>query len=72
MLIAHRGHIYPNENLVCHGYIGCSPIHPLLAISLRTLATFRQVHHTCPQFSIQALCKVLCHLHHVRQLRHLS
>ncbi|KAI9449024.1 hypothetical protein HD554DRAFT_2044479 [Boletus coccyginus] len=54
-LIARRGHIYPNENLVYHGYIGCSPIRPSLAISLRTLAAFRQAHRTCPRFSIQAL-----------------
>ncbi|KAI6020940.1 hypothetical protein BKA83DRAFT_4464510 [Pisolithus microcarpus] len=56
-------HLYPNEVLIYHGYIGCSPILPTVAVSLRTLATYHQIHCICPWFSIQAQCKLLCHLH---------
>ncbi|KAG2151064.1 uncharacterized protein EDB93DRAFT_1240135 [Suillus bovinus] len=55
--------LYPNETLIHHGYLGCSPLFPTVAISIRTLAVYRQVHRTCPRFSIQAQCKALCHLH---------
>ncbi|KAI5999191.1 hypothetical protein EDD15DRAFT_2386482 [Pisolithus albus] len=58
-------HIYPNETLICHGYLGCSPVFPSVAISIRTLAVFHQQHRTCPRFGIQAQAKALCHLHHV-------
>ncbi|KAG2116140.1 hypothetical protein DEU56DRAFT_874197 [Suillus clintonianus] len=57
-------HWYPNEILIYHGYLGCSPLFPTVAISICTLAAFRQAHQTCPRFSIQAQCKALCHLHH--------
>ncbi|KIK20392.1 hypothetical protein PISMIDRAFT_105862 [Pisolithus microcarpus 441] len=56
-------HLYPNEVLIYHGYIGCSPLLPTVAVSLRTLATYRQIHRICPRFGIQAHCKLLCHLH---------
>ncbi|KAG2153956.1 hypothetical protein DEU56DRAFT_726160 [Suillus clintonianus] len=56
-------HKYPNETLIYHGYIGCSPIYPTVAISLRTLAAYRQIHRTCPRFSVQAQVKSLCFLH---------
>lgn len=58
-------HKYPNETLIYHGYIGCAPMYPTVAISLRTLAAYRQIHRTCPRFSIQAQCKALCFLHDV-------
>jgi hypothetical protein len=58
-------HIYPNEALIQLGFIGCSPLFPTVAISLRTLACFRQAHRACPRFSIQAQCKMLCHMHNV-------
>ncbi|KAF8133706.1 hypothetical protein EV363DRAFT_929973 [Boletus edulis] len=58
-------HIHPNETLIYHGYIGCSPHYPSVGFSIRTLSAFRQIHQTCPQFSIQAQCKTLCHLHNV-------
>ncbi|KAG1874317.1 hypothetical protein F4604DRAFT_1582102 [Suillus subluteus] len=58
-------HRFPNETLIYHGYLGCSPLHPTVAISLRTLAAYRQSHRTCPRFSIQAQCKALCHLHDI-------
>ncbi|KAG2155230.1 uncharacterized protein EDB93DRAFT_1239162 [Suillus bovinus] len=59
----HPSHKYPNETLIHHGYLGCSPLFPTVAISIRTLAVYWQVHRTCPRFSIQAQCKALCHLH---------
>lgn len=58
-------HQYPNETLIYNGYLGCSPLYPNVAISLRTLAAYRQAHRTCPRFSIQAQCKMLCYLHNV-------
>ncbi|KAG8217191.1 hypothetical protein J3R82DRAFT_5273 [Butyriboletus roseoflavus] len=56
---------YPNETLIRHEYLGCSPLYPTIAISLCTLAAFCQQHHMCPHFSIQAQVKSLCHLHEV-------
>ncbi|KAG2365333.1 hypothetical protein BDR07DRAFT_1449847 [Suillus spraguei] len=56
-------HQYLNETLIHHGYLGCSPLFPTVAISIRTLAAYQQAHRTCPQFSIQVQCKALCHLH---------
>ncbi|KIK11696.1 hypothetical protein PISMIDRAFT_122267 [Pisolithus microcarpus 441] len=58
-------HLYPNEVLIYHGYIGCSPLLPTVAVSLHTLATYCQIHRICPRFGIQAHCKLLCHLHSV-------
>lgn len=57
---------YPNEALLRNGYIGCSPLFPNVAISLRTLSAYRQIHRTSPRFSFEAMCKTLCHLHNVR------
>jgi hypothetical protein len=59
-------HRYPNETLIYHGYIGCAPLYPTAAISLHTLATYHQIHWSCPRFSIQAQVKSLCFLHDVR------
>ncbi|KAI5994654.1 hypothetical protein EDD15DRAFT_2165647 [Pisolithus albus] len=64
-------HLYPNEVLIYHGYIGCSPVLPTVSVSLRTLASYHQIHRICPRFGIQAQtehghdtqCKLLCHLH---------
>ncbi|KAG1765462.1 hypothetical protein EV702DRAFT_1182484 [Suillus placidus] len=50
-------------SLTLNYYLGCSPLYPLVAISLHTLVVYHQSHQTCPQFSIQAQCKMLCHLH---------
>ncbi|KAG2108910.1 uncharacterized protein F5147DRAFT_576420 [Suillus discolor] len=58
-------HRFPNESLIYHGYLGCSPLHPTVAISLCMLAAYRQSHRTCPWFSIQVQCKALCHLHNI-------
>lgn len=41
-------YVYPNETLMYHGYIGCPPICPTIALSLWTLSAFRQMmHRTC-------------------------
>jgi len=61
------GDVYPNETLLHHGYISCSPVQPTLAISLRTLAAYHQSHRTCPRFSIEAQCKMLSHMHNVHK-----
>ncbi|KAG2055401.1 hypothetical protein BDR06DRAFT_981977 [Suillus hirtellus] len=58
-------HKYPNETLIYHGYIGCAPMYPMVAISLCTLVTYCQIHRTYPYFSIQAQCKALCFLHEI-------
>ena len=50
-----------------NGYLGCSPLHPTVTISLRTLSAYRQIHRTCPRFSIEAISKVLCYMHKVRE-----
>ncbi|KAG1727456.1 uncharacterized protein EDB91DRAFT_1239525 [Suillus paluster] len=49
--------------LIYNGYLGCLPLFLNIAISLHTLAAYRQAHRTYPQFTIQAQCKTLCHLH---------
>ncbi|KAG2352683.1 hypothetical protein BDR07DRAFT_1454895 [Suillus spraguei] len=52
-----------SSTLIYHGYIGCAPLYPTAAISLCTLAAYRQIHRSCPRFSIQAQVKSLCFLH---------
>ncbi|KAF8329667.1 hypothetical protein F5887DRAFT_896606 [Amanita rubescens] len=54
---------YPNEALVRNGFLGCSPLHPTVCISFRTLSAYRQIHRTCPRYSLQAFAKSLCYLH---------
>ena len=67
-LIARPHHKFANENLIYHGYLGCSPVYPALAISLRTLSLFQQARCVCPRFGIQVQCKILCHLHNVSRM----
>ncbi|KAI6095582.1 hypothetical protein EDD16DRAFT_1501684 [Pisolithus croceorrhizus] len=64
-LIACPQHIFPNENLIYHGYLGCLLVYPTVAFSLCTLSVFQQACHACPHFSIHAQCKMLCYLHNV-------
>lgn len=59
------GDVYPNESLLHRGYLGSSPLQPTLAFSIRTLAAYRQSHRTCPRFSIEAQCRMLCHMNQV-------
>lgn len=59
------GEVFPNETMIRHGYLGCAPLHPTLAISIRTLEAYRQLHRTSPRFSIEAQCRTLCHMQNV-------
>lgn len=54
-----------NIVLVRNGCIGTAPTSPSLAITLRTLSVFRQMHRTCPRFSKQAFVRSLCHIHEI-------
>jgi len=54
-----------NETIVRSGYLGCSPDTVTVAISLRVLEAYRQLHRVCPRLSAQAFVKALCHLHEV-------
>ena len=65
-------HQYPNEVLLCHGYLGLAPIYPTVAILICALALFHQVHHACPRYSIQSFCKTLCYIHQVWMYRYES
>ncbi|KAG2121788.1 hypothetical protein BD769DRAFT_1629343 [Suillus cothurnatus] len=51
--------------LIYHGYIGCAPVYPTVAISLRILAAYHQTHRVCPSFA-------LCFLHSVSTLPYLT
>ncbi|KAF8331610.1 hypothetical protein F5887DRAFT_1063993 [Amanita rubescens] len=48
-----------------HGYLGCSPLHPTVCLSLPTLSAYRAIHRACPRYSLQAFSKTLCHLHNI-------
>ncbi|QRV77134.1 hypothetical protein RhiJN_05149 [Ceratobasidium sp. AG-Ba] len=49
-----------NEALVRQGYIGCSPLHPKLAISLKFLELFANIMRRGPSVSVQTLAKASC------------
>lgn len=57
--------MFTNVTLLRYGCIGSSPVKPTVAITVRTLAVYRQTHRVCPRLSIHAEAKKLCHLHHV-------
>ncbi|QRW04480.1 hypothetical protein RhiLY_03479 [Ceratobasidium sp. AG-Ba] len=59
-----------NEVLVRHGYIGCSPLHPKLAISLKFLELFANVMRRGPSVSVQTLAKASCDSRNVPYTRH--
>ena len=56
---------YANETLLQYGFLGCSPLQPMVAFLVQTLAAYQQAHGTCLQFSIEVQCKMLCHLHNM-------
>ena len=60
-----QGKVWPNETLIWYGYIGCAPVQPTLAFSIRALELYHQTHRTCPQFSLEAQCKTMCYMHRV-------
>ncbi|KAG2051489.1 hypothetical protein BDR06DRAFT_983575 [Suillus hirtellus] len=57
--------IFPNVTLLHYGCIGSLPVKPSVAITIWTLAVYRQTHRVCPRLSIHAEAKKLCHLHNV-------
>ncbi|KAF7372185.1 hypothetical protein MVEN_00077700 [Mycena venus] len=61
-----------NETLIRHGYLGSSPDKPALAILLRTLEIYHQIHRICPRFTIDSLAKTLNYLHKVPRKTYLA
>ena len=57
---------FPNESLVRNGFLGSSPEKPTLAIAIEVLEIYRQFRRVCPRFSLDALGRALCHIHHVK------
>ncbi|KAG0691587.1 hypothetical protein DFH29DRAFT_819367 [Suillus ampliporus] len=54
-----------NATLLQYGCIGSSPLHPTVAITIRTLDVFCQTHCVCLHYSINAEGKKLAFLHNV-------
>ncbi|KAG2131859.1 hypothetical protein BD769DRAFT_1386566 [Suillus cothurnatus] len=52
-----------NVSLIRAGYLGGSPVQPMLAVSLECLELYHQIHQRKVSFSVQAMVKVLCALH---------
>ncbi|KAG1738873.1 uncharacterized protein EDB91DRAFT_1237656 [Suillus paluster] len=61
-----------NVSLMTRGCIGSSPLQPTVAITIRTLEAYRQMHRVCLRLSIHAEVKKLCHLHGVHYGRYLA
>lgn len=51
--------------LVGAGYIGTTPLHPSLAISIKTLELYRRLRLRKPSFSVECFAKVICDLYMV-------
>jgi len=62
----------PNITLICAGLLGCSPTNPSFAFSLDCLELYHQIHCRQASFSVQAMVKVLCTLHNVRNCMEMS
>lgn len=54
------------------GLVPCSPDRPSVAITTRTLETFRILHLRCPRLAIQPFAKSLCDIHGVAFRPYLS
>jgi hypothetical protein len=54
-----------NVALLRHGFLGCSPVEPSVAVDLTTLELYHRLRRRHPQLSIQTMTKTLCDLHHV-------
>ncbi|KAH9931426.1 uncharacterized protein B0H18DRAFT_1083452 [Fomitopsis serialis] len=63
--------VHANVALVSRGFLGSAPQKPTVAISLKTLEAYRQLHRACPRLSVQAQVKALCYLHEVPFNKHL-
>ncbi|KAI0040617.1 hypothetical protein FA95DRAFT_1502561 [Auriscalpium vulgare] len=57
--------VYPNVAMMRAGYLGCAPLQPTVAISLRTLELYRQTHRANPRLSLQAQARAICAIHNV-------
>ncbi|KAJ7277806.1 hypothetical protein C8J57DRAFT_1503643 [Mycena rebaudengoi] len=66
------GVVHSNQTLLHNGYIGSSPEQPAIAFSLCTLEIYRQIHRTCPCFTINSLATMLTNLHHVPRRKYLA
>ncbi|KAI9063698.1 hypothetical protein FKP32DRAFT_1676382 [Trametes sanguinea] len=51
--------------LVRHGYLGNAPVHPSLAISLKTLELFRCLKLVKASFSAEAFAKLICYQYYI-------
>ncbi|TDL17787.1 hypothetical protein BD410DRAFT_807037 [Rickenella mellea] len=67
MFVTLPSDIFANVTLLRNGYLGAAPLQPSVAITIRSLALYRQAHRVCPRFSIQAEVRKLCHIHRVRR-----
>lgn len=54
-----------NTALICASLLGCSPVHPVVAIRLECLELYHQLRCRQSSFSVQAIVKVLCALQNV-------
>ncbi|KAF8591751.1 hypothetical protein K439DRAFT_1611029 [Ramaria rubella] len=63
-IIQHPGE-HTSIMLVRVGLLGCSPIDPLVAITLDCLELYHQIHCRQSSFSVQAMTKVLCALYNL-------
>ncbi|KAF8344863.1 hypothetical protein F5887DRAFT_1061987 [Amanita rubescens] len=54
-----------NETLLRNGCLGCSPLMPTVAFTVRTLSAYREMHRSIPRNSIEAFTKVIGNLHNV-------
>ncbi|KAM6494952.1 hypothetical protein JOM56_009575 [Amanita muscaria] len=56
--IARSEDVFHNETLIRHGFLGCSPLEPSLAISIQMLEAYRSP-------TRHAQCKTLCHMYNI-------
>ncbi|KAG1755390.1 hypothetical protein EDB19DRAFT_1625560, partial [Suillus lakei] len=65
LLIQQQDNEIANAVLLRHGFLGCSPIQPTVAIQLECLELYHQIRRRQSSFGIQTFTKVLCALHNV-------
>lgn len=72
---------FPNETLIRNGFLGCAPLKPSIALTIRTLHAFRQMQRNCARlssyvqswtnfhsyFRFLVLCNTIFKLSHVSQ-----
>ncbi|KAG2737755.1 hypothetical protein P692DRAFT_20883222 [Suillus brevipes Sb2] len=65
LLIQQQDNEVANAALLRHGFLGCSPVQPTVAIRLECLELYHQIRRRQSSFGIQTFTKVLCALHNV-------